>query len=404
MLGKIGLRLATRRDRLPDAKLRVQAIANARRLPFPSQLPLVAVNLTAIGPDLVGGTSRYAVSLFEGMARLVAEGGVAARLEGIAQPAAAQHFSPRARSYLAPTPRLGNRYARVAYERVVLPHRLRRRRTAALVNPIFTGPTKGARRVATVIHDLYFRTIPQMVEPARRRYLEAMVPRMVRGSDVVVAISDHTAQSIRAAWPGRAERVVTVHSAARELPDAQPMAWRCPYILFVGVALPNKNVDCIVAAVADLRAKGCTVDLIHIGSDPDRLMAAAVSRYGAQDFVSTLPTADDATLASAYRGAVALVIASVAEGFCLPVLEAQNAGTPVCATRCGALPEVAGEAALYFDPDQADVLAQHVQTLLDCPERRAELADKGHTNAARFDWQRTAAAVFDHALGSGRQA
>lgn len=400
MWGKVLLRFAARRDDKAQAAFRVRAINDARRLPPSKQAPRVAVNLTAVGTVLVGGTSRYAVSLFEAMARAVDDGRVEATLQGIVQPSGTGHFSPLARRFLSPTPRLKNRVARVLYERALLPARLRRDKVAAVVNPIFAGPTSGARRVVTIIHDLYFRTVPQLVEPRRRRYLELAVPRAARASDVVIAISDNTAREVAEAWPDISDRVVTVHSAGRDLPTADPLAAPRPYILFVGAVLPNKNMDCIVAALAELRAIGHAIDLCHVGADPHGLRATAVERYAMQGAVHVLETVDDEALAAAYRGAVALTIASVAEGFCLPILEAQGLGVPVCSTKCGALPEIAGDAALYFEAGRPSELAAHVVTLLENEERRAAIIAAGYRNAGRFDWNRTAVAVLNHALAT----
>jgi GT2 family glycosyltransferase/glycosyltransferase involved in cell wall biosynthesis len=399
MLGKIAMRRAARRDGWPETRLRLQAIGAARRLPRPTTPPKVAVNLTALGPELVGGTARYAVSLFEAMAR-AADGRADIALEGYVQPEAERHFSPAARRFLVPTPALANRAVRVVYERLGLPFRLRRRGVHAIVNPIFAGPTRGARRAVTIIHDLYFRTVPHLVEPRRRRYLGLVVPRAVRESHVVVAISESTAQEVRSAWPGAADKVVVVHSAGRELPPGPAMTCERPFLLFVGAVLPNKNVGVIVEALARLRAARRDVELVHIGADPGGLLAAAARASGVVDFVSSPRASDDAGLAAAYRGAVALVVGSVAEGFCLPVLEAQSLGTPVCTTPCGALREVAGDAALYFDPDRPDVLADHIDALLNEPARRAALSKAGRANAERFSWDRTAVAVLGQALGS----
>ncbi|KQN82996.1 hypothetical protein ASE90_09600 [Sphingomonas sp. Leaf67] len=400
MLGKVLLRLAVRRDDKAQTAFRIRAINDARRLPPPRQAPRIAVNLTAVGAVLVGGTSRYAVSLFEAMVRAVDDGRVEATLQGIVQPGGTDHFSPLARRFLSQTPRLKNRVARVLYERALLPTRLRRDKVAAIVNPIFAGPTSGAQRVVTIIHDLYFRTVPQLVEPRRRRYLELAVPRAARASDVVIAISDNTAREVAEAWPDIGDRIVTVHSAGRDLPAAEPLAAPKPYILFVGAVLPNKNIDCIVAALTELRAQGHAIDLCHVGADPHGLRAAAVERYAMQGAVRVLEAVDDEALAAAYRGAVALTIASVAEGFCLPILEAQGLGVPVCSTKCGALPEIAGDAALYFEADRPSELAAHVVTLLEDEARRVAIIAAGYRNAGRFDWDRTAVAVLDHALAT----
>lgn len=399
MLAKIGLRFVMRRDRWPEMLLRLKAIIEARELAIPSQSPCVAVNLTAIGPTMVGGTVRYALSLFESMAERVASGSAKIRLEGHVRPDALQHFTPLARRYLHTVPHLKGRVARIMYERILFPARLSRRRTHAVINPIFAGPTRGASRIITVIHDLYFRNVPKLVEPRRRRYLEFVVPRAVRASDVVVTISESTAKEVRSAWPDVADRTIVVHSAGRNLPLCPPMPSEMPYVIFVGTALPHKNVEVIITAIAWLQKSGREIGLLHVGSDPEGILAEAVTRHAAARFVQRIEGASDDELAAAYKGALALVIASFAEGFCLPVLEAQALGTPVCTTPCGALREIAGKAALYFEPDQSDVLASHIASLLDNPSKREILIKDGLKNAARFDWQRTAKEIIRYAVG-----
>lgn len=400
MLGKVVLRWLTRRDTRAEALLRVKAIVDARQLQRSPSAPRIAVNLTSVGPSLVGGTARYAVSLFEAMTRHVDDGRANVALEGYAQPGAEAHFSSLARRFLVRTPPLSSRIRRVAYERLVLPRRLRARGTHALVNPIFAGPGQGAKRIVTIIHDLYFRTVPHLVEPRRRRYLEFAVPRALKASDVAVAISSDTADKVRAAWPDMASKVAVVHSAARALPDVPALARDHPYVLFVGAILPNKNIGVIVDAVARLRAAGRELDLVHVGTDPGGLLAAAIGEHEASGFVHSITNADDSTLAATYRGAIALVVASVAEGFCLPVLEAQSVGVPVCTTPCGALREIAGEGAMYFEPDRPDFLMQHLAVLIDDATCRDAMIAAGRRNAGRFSWERTAAAVFEHSLGN----
>lgn len=399
ILAKIALRSLARRDRWSDTRMRLRGVADARRIPRAGSTPIIGVNLTAVGSELIGGTPRYAVSLFEAMAKQVADGRITARLDGYVRPGAERHFSPTAQRFLVRTPPLSGRVGRVLYERVGMSVQLRRRRTDAIVNPIFAGPTHGARRIVTVIHDLYFLTTPEFVEPRRRRYLEYIIPRMTRASDAIVAISEFTAGQIRSTWPDAAGKVAVIHSAARTLPPGPPYAADRPYVLFVGVALPNKDVETVVAAIAHLRGEGRDVDLIHVGHDPEGLMAASIAAHDAEGYVRRFNGADDAALASFYRGAVALAVASLTEGFCLPVLEAQSVGTPVCTTACGALAEVAGDGGLYFQPRQPEQLARHIATLLDDDATRAAWGERALANAARFSWDRTAAGVLEQALG-----
>lgn len=365
---------------------------------------MIAVNLTAVGIELVGGTTRYAVSLFEAMVKLAATKCDRLRIVGYVQAGAEHHFSVQAQCHIVPLPRLPSRTVRALYVQTILPYLLRRQQVSVLINPVFTGPVFAVQTVVTILHDLYFHTIPQLVEPRRRNFLKLMVPRMVRASTAVIAISEHTAREARTLWPKATAKIHTVHSAGRELPNAAPLRRGEPFVLFVGAVLPHKNVDCIIASLSQLQAHGTNVRCLHIGADPQDLLAASVRKHDASQYVESIGSADDALLASAYKGALALVVASYTEGFCLPILEAQGLGVPVCATRRGAIPEVAGNSALYFDPDNPAELARHIKQLLDSSEQAADMAIAGKSNAARFSWERTAAGVLEHALAAGVSA
>jgi glycosyltransferase involved in cell wall biosynthesis len=104
---------------------------------------------------------------------------------------------------------------------------------------------------------------------------------------------------------------------------------------------------------------------------------------------------DDAGRARLLTRASVLAYPSLDEGFGLPLLEAMAAGLPAVATRAGAVPEVAGDAALLVDPLDVDELASAVGRLLGDDGLRRSLVDRGRAQAAGFTWEGTAAAMLD---------
>jgi glycosyltransferase involved in cell wall biosynthesis len=104
---------------------------------------------------------------------------------------------------------------------------------------------------------------------------------------------------------------------------------------------------------------------------------------------------NDAVLKALYEGAVALVYTSRYEGFGLPPLEAMQCGCPVICCPTSSLPEVVGEAAVFFDPDSPEELTNCMRRVIEDKETREELIRKGSCQANRFSWERTADATLE---------
>jgi glycosyltransferase involved in cell wall biosynthesis len=118
-----------------------------------------------------------------------------------------------------------------------------------------------------------------------------------------------------------------------------------------------------------------------------------VGRLGLSAFVHIVPQIAAEDMATLYTTADLLLFPSLYEGFGYPVLEAQMCGTPVIGSNAGSLPEVAGDAARLFDPDDVSGMADAAVSLLEDEDAAADLVHAGHRNAARFPHARW---VADH--------
>lgn len=171
-----------------------------------------------------------------------------------------------------------------------------------------------------------------------------------------------------------------------------------PFLLAVGSQEARKNLRVLFAAAARLHAEGRGLRLVLCGPN-----ASGVVGVGAPPprWLRWAGFVSDEQLRTLYARCTALVFPSRYEGFGLPVLEALTAGGVVICSDASTLPEVGGDAALYFAPDDAEALAQQVRRLLDEPELRATLQQRGALQAARFSWAQSAKhtlAVFDAAI------
>lgn len=172
-----------------------------------------------------------------------------------------------------------------------------------------------------------------------------------------------------------------------------------PFFLTVGAHDTRKNLNVLYRAMALLYARGETAPLVQCGPGVDPQSDGQGAPWmRAAGYVS------DAELATLYGRTTALVFPSRYEGFGLPVSEAMMAGGPVICASESSLPEVGGDAALFFPWNDAEALAAQMMRLLHEPGLRERLAELGPRQAAKFSWAKCARetlAVFDEALGSG---
>jgi glycosyltransferase involved in cell wall biosynthesis len=167
---------------------------------------------------------------------------------------------------------------------------------------------------------------------------------------------------------------------------------------------PLKGLLYLVEAVAKLRTER-QLELVVVGSArPGGPVADAIERYSLQGAVRFTGRVSDEDLVHQLRTAEVAVVPSLFEGFSLPLVEAMACATPVIATTGGALPEVAGEAALLVPPGDSEALAVSLASTLDSPGERARLGAAGRARVLeRFTWQAAAvqtAEVYRRAIAA----
>ena len=280
------------------------------------------------------------------------------------------------------------------WSQVRLPVALVSERPELLFVPAHVVPFAWPGKVLTVVHDLAFELYPAAYSWADRAYLQVTTRWAVARSRLLITVSESTKRDLVERYAVSPTRVRVVPLGISR-PDVAPapesrlaeLGLNGNFVLQVGRIEARKNQAAALAAVERLD----DVSLAVAGPERD---AALSARLRSSKHCRVLGAVDPPTLELLYRKAGAVVVPSLYEGFGLPILEAMARGKVVVAAKASSLPEVGGDAALYFhDAADPDNLARVLEVALSDSVLRTELARAGRARAAQFTWDKTAAGV-----------
>jgi glycosyltransferase involved in cell wall biosynthesis len=342
----------------------------------------VAFNLLHLVPGETGGAEIYARRLLAALRAAEPElqltlfvGGPATGDWGEGVRIERLRFDPRSRA------------RRVLAEQTLLPRALRRLRPELLHNVFNTAPARSPVPQVTTIHDVIHRRYPDT--GLMGFGVRATVALAARRSTRILTVSEASKADIERFLGVPAERIDVAPNGPgmREDvvgPPPEEIRMRfglgeAPLVLTVAPNRPHKNLHRIVEAVARI---------------PDAMLVVpgyeTRHAFRMSERLTQPGWVDDETLDGLYRAADCFVLASLAEGFGLPVLEAMLRGTPVACSNTTSLPEVAGNAALLFDPVDVEAIAEAIRRILEDHDLAERLRVAGREQARRFSWEESA--------------
>lgn len=285
-------------------------------------------------------------------------------------------------------------------------------------------PVRGRCRKIVAFHDVIAEKYPELIFRSwkYRQFWNLKARLALWQSDLVLTVSQFSKQGIAEHFslPAERIRVVTEGSADSFGPvddrdrinavlTGYGLEANARYILYVGGIAPHKNLAVLVEAYSKLitQERYADIRLIMVGDYEhdvfliDEQLKAGMNYPQFREKVIYTGYVSDADLNCLYNGAQIFALPSFCEGFGLPALEAMSCGTVVIASNTTSVPEVVGEAGLFFDPYSAQELEVQLRTLLDDNGLRERLGQCSIERAATFSWQQSAAdtlAVFNDAV------
>jgi glycosyltransferase involved in cell wall biosynthesis len=358
----------------------------------------VGLNLIFLVPREMSGLETYARELIAALQRERPD----VRLTAFVNREAASDPSWRELLPTVTVPVYGRRRsAWVRGEQLLLPALARRAGVDVVHSLASTAPAWGSFRRVVTIHDVIYRIHPEAHAGWRSLALRALVPLAARRSHRVIVPSKSTRDDLIRFLKVPEEKIDLVPNGLGAPPAAH---WESEdelrrrydlgarsLVLTVSLKRPNKNLLRLLEAIALIPSERRPILVLagHRTPYEDELRARAAELGLVDDtrFLAWIPAEE---LEGLYRASSCFVFPSLYEGFGLPVLEAMARGLPVACSDRGALAEVAGSAALTFDPERPHEIAAAIETLLADPAERERRSRAGRENAARFTWEEAA--------------
>jgi glycosyltransferase involved in cell wall biosynthesis len=371
----------------------------------------IGLNLFFLGPE-AGGAGRYARELVANLLRLEPELKVTVF---VSKDASAEFLDSlpwrrevtwiRLRSAIGGPP--GHVLVEMAAQMGAVAVHAARRRLDLVHGLANVGPVTGRSfaRVVTLL-DITWMHQPETLDWRTRWGMKASSLASARAADRVIAISDTTRQDFLATLGLEREKVdsVPLGVAGARSPTLAPEEVRTRFdlgagslVLSVAALRPHKNLPVLVDAFSRLQDSDAHLVIAGSGGTPDeeRRVRQTASHCGVGERVRVLGAVSEEELEGLYGAADCFVLASLHEGFGLPILEAMARGVPVACSDRSALAEVAGDAAAQFDPSAPGSIATAVRRVLTDPGLARRLVERGRERAEVYTWERTALGTLD---------
>jgi glycosyltransferase involved in cell wall biosynthesis len=265
----------------------------------------------------------------------------------------------------------------------------------------FILPTSG-KKIVTV-HDLFFLDFPQMTDKNARTVYPGRIRKSLHKADGIIAVSRFTAQQLMQRFALDERKIKVIHHGI-DREEWKSSEWESlkrtknslglpsDFLLFVGTHEPRKNLPRLLKALCFVHERYQKIPLVLVGRrgiDSVRI-ERDIRELALDSWVKMVNYVTESELRHIYQLASVFVYPSFVEGFGIPLLEAMACGLPIITSRSSALPEIAQDAAVYADPNDAEDLAEKIMHVCKDKGLRDKLKSAGESRIRSFSWEKTA--------------
>jgi len=297
---------------------------------------------------------------------------------------------------------------KVWWEKFLLPARAQKDDCEIFLSP-YPCPTFFSKKIRhkMIVHDMIWKVFPEYLDNWRKKIYAFLAFQAVRDADEIYSISEWSKRDIHKYLKILKEKIVVAYPSVdpnfsveerhdRDNSTLEKYEIFGRYIFYVGGFDFRKNISGLLEAYSKLieRYDIDEVKLVLAGEDKSKLsplftnIQKEIERFGLRDVVRPIGFVEQADLPALYRQAELFVLPSLYEGFGLPALEAMASGAPTAVSKSSALPEVCGDAVLYFNPYEPEEMARVMGKIIRNNSLRHKLSEKGRARAKNFSWQK----------------
>lgn len=297
------------------------------------------------------------------------------------------------------------------FEQLLYPFLLYKYQLDLVHFPHFNAPLMYRKKFIVTIHDLIISHYPStrattlnpILYKTKLSAYNLLVAKVAKNSARILTVSNYTKNDIARFLKVNAEKIVVVYNGV----DVSINGSDCvnvmaelgitgKYLLYIGSAYPHKNLERLINAFGEVKKDYPQLQLVLGGKNNffyERLKQMINESENLSAVKASMVFTDyltDQKLACLYKNAELYVFPSLIEGFGLPALEAQVHGLPVISSQAACLPEILGDSAIYFDPENTAQMAEKISLALASADVRAELISQGRENIKKYSWSKMA--------------